>query len=268
MTKTEAYRVFGLSMNQPITQDLVKERYRILTKTYHPDNPRTGSEEMMAKVNIAHDALLNYRFDPEGSQREEAPTPDRDFPEDFNPDFTPFEFGSRDESFYENHDYVNREETDDSGYYDAYGTYDESDDFGDREYDSETYAGGQEAQENWETSDEYQETYEEDWEDSGRFARSDERDPREGSRSTRERQSRSNGSHGRKGRKKLPLPLRLLAGLFKVLVILGMIGLVAAAPVMVYLIGLNVRGIVMAAACLVMAGLSVLVYKFFGELIS
>ena len=83
MTKTEAYNIFGLSLNQPVTLDLIKNRYRILTKTYHPDNPRTGSEEMMAKVNLAFDALRTYSFDKE-SLREQS-TSDNSVSKSHNP---------------------------------------------------------------------------------------------------------------------------------------------------------------------------------------
>jgi len=101
MTKSEAYRIFGLSLNQPVTLDLLKNRYRILTRTYHPDNPRTGSEEMMSKVNLAFDALRTFSFDPETESSMQARR-GTGFARDFNPDFTPFEYGSREESFYEN----------------------------------------------------------------------------------------------------------------------------------------------------------------------
>ena len=112
MTKTEAYHVFGLSLNQPVTIDLIKNRYRILTKTYHPDNPRTGNEEMMAKVNLAFNALRTYNFDPEEKDTIRQPGRGKGFAEDFNPDFTPFEYGSKDESFYQNIHYRNRQQTD------------------------------------------------------------------------------------------------------------------------------------------------------------
>lgn len=133
MTKSEAYRIFGLSLNQPVTLDLLKNRYRILTRTYHPDNPKTGSEEMMAKVNLAFDALRTFSFDPESDSVREARR-GTGFAQDFNPDFTPFEYGSRDESYYENN---RRYEEEHQQRYERYHQYDADEQVSDVDDDAE-----------------------------------------------------------------------------------------------------------------------------------
>lgn len=133
MTKSEAYRIFGLSLNQPVTLDLLKNRYRILTRTYHPDNPKTGSEEMMSKVNLAFDALRTFSFDPETDSVKQA-RKGYGFANDFNPDFTPFEYGGREDSYYENN---RRYEQEHKERYERYHQYDdtyETADEDDREY--------------------------------------------------------------------------------------------------------------------------------------
>lgn len=222
MTKTEAYHVFGLSENQPVTIDLIKNRYRILTKTYHPDNPRTGSEAMMAKVNLAFDALRTYTFDEEGTEGVHQPKTGTGFEKEFNPDFSPFEYGSRDESFYQN----NRREQENSYAGDYYG---------DRRYArySDNTAGEQQY-DNYEEQEEYAE-----------------------GRKTRKKKKRGG----------IFILFRMIGRLIKLLIILGIIGMIAMVPACLYFFGMNQRGMLLAGAALVMSILSVLVYKFFSELI-
>lgn len=211
MTKTEAYNIFGLSLNQPVTLDLIKNRYRILTKTYHPDNPRTGSEEMMAKVNLAFDALRTYSFDKE-DEFSSTKRQGTGFDKDFNPDFTPFEYGSRDESFYENNNY-NR---DYERKYDRYVNDYEEEEEGDTDYEEEE-------------------------------------------QSVRKKSSKRGG---------IFILFRMIGRLCKLIIILGIIGLIVAIPASIYFFGMNQRGILLAAAALIMSVLGILVFRFFSELIN
>lgn len=116
MTRTEAYRLFGLLEDQRITPELVKNRYRILIKTYHPDNPRTGNADMMARINVAFDAIRQNKYDPEqgkesaqatyqSSQEEYNWNKEFDV-EDFTVDFDPFEFTEGDFAYH----YFSKEE--------------------------------------------------------------------------------------------------------------------------------------------------------------
>lgn len=87
---------------------------------------------MMAKVNLAFDALRTYSFDKE-DEFSSTKRQGTGFDKDFNPDFTPFEYGSRDESFYENNNY-NR---DYERKYDRYVNDYEEEEEGDTDYEEE-----------------------------------------------------------------------------------------------------------------------------------
>lgn len=214
MTKTEAYRIMGLSLNQPVTLDLLKSRYRILTRTYHPDNPRTGSEEMMAKINLAFDALRTFSFDPEdeGSAANEARR-GTGFVKDFNPDFTPFEYGSRDNSYYENN----------------------------RRYEQQHY-----------------ERYNRN-EAAGNV------------REVQEEEAEYVPIKPRKKKKKKSVGyflLKFIAIIIKIIILIAIIGFCGVAALCVYKFGLTKLGILLAVSSVIMAGLFVLVFKFFGDLTS
>lgn len=236
MTKREAYYVFGLSLNQPITLDLIKNRYRILTKTYHPDNPRTGSEEMMAKVNLAFDALRTYNFDPEDEDAPRQQYRGKGFAKDFNPDFTPFEFGARDESFYQNNNYNSR------GNYSRnnYNRYERNSSYSRNENTNGRYnSRGQFERNDKETSQGYEESYEEE----------------------------KPANVKKKKRGGIFILFRMIGRICKLFILLGILAFFAAVPVCIYFFGFNKRGLFLAGAALVMAILSILVFKFFSELI-
>lgn len=221
MTKSEAYRVFGLSMNQPVTLDLIKNRYRILTKTYHPDNPRTGSEEMMAKINLAFDALRTYNFDSEEDVDVRQSHRGTGFDKDFSPDFTPFEYASRDESFYQNNNYSNRNTQN-------YSSYDRNEYYRNR-------ANGR-----------------------VRYEEQSEEQPEEYERPKKSRKKKRGG---------IFILFRMIGRLCKLIILLGIIACFVAAPACLYIFGFNKMGFFLAAASLVMAVLSILVFRFFSELI-
>lgn len=61
---------------------------------------------------------------------------------------------------------------------------------------------------------------------------------------------------------------RMIGRLCKLIIILGIIGLIAAIPASIYFFGMNQRGILLAAAALIMSVLGILVFRFFSELIS
>ena len=60
----------------------------------------------------------------------------------------------------------------------------------------------------------------------------------------------------------------MIGRLCKLIIILGIIGLIVAIPASIYFFGMNQRGILLAAAALIMSVLGILVFRFFSELIS
>lgn len=235
MTKTEAYRIMGLSINQPVTLDLLKNRYRILTRTYHPDNPRTGSEEMMAKVNLAFDALRTFTFDPEG-EGEDIPEVRKGtgFSREFNPDFTPFEYGTRENSYYENNN--------------SYGS----------SYDNNTYGSNNTYTNNNSYANErYTDSY-----------RSDSYDSKQEEQEYYEEENRP--GRPRKKKKKRGVfyyILKFIALIIKLLILIAVVGCLGVAAVCIYKFGTGRLGLVLAGASVIMSALFVLVFKFFGDLV-
>lgn len=55
MTTQEALKVLGVTVN-PVTQEKIKQSYRLLAKKYHPDRNPNGLE-MMKIVNVAYQYL-------------------------------------------------------------------------------------------------------------------------------------------------------------------------------------------------------------------
>lgn len=66
MKKKEALDILGLK--EGYTEDELKKNYRSLCSMYHPDK-EGGSDEKMAEINAARDALINNNFDQENSHR-------------------------------------------------------------------------------------------------------------------------------------------------------------------------------------------------------
>ena len=59
----DACVIFGVSDLNKITEDSIKDRYRVLGKMYHPDMQHPGNDidpNIMAKVNSARKVLLDY----------------------------------------------------------------------------------------------------------------------------------------------------------------------------------------------------------------
>lgn len=234
MTKAEAYRVFGLLENQPITEDLIKNRYRILIKTYHPDNPRTGNEEMMSLINVAFEAIQTNRYDDEPGQDnfEEAYAEghdtydwNKDFnADDFMVDFDPFEFDSADFAY----QYFSKENE---------SVYEDS-----------------ESEEALETDAESDYEYEKQ-----------ERNQR------RREDRRANGKNNEKKKKRKRNPfIYLLKGfgkLCKFFILCMCLACFAGAVAGIVLFGKNERGFIVAGGAVVMGILFILVYRFFSALI-
>lgn len=235
MTRQEAYRLFGLLEDQPITPDLIKNRYRILTKTYHPDNPRTGNADMMARINVAFDAIRKNQYDSQTNQEDmktanqnshEEYNWNKDFDvEDFTVDFDPFEFTGDDFAYH----YYSREEQTDQNHERKEGAWQE------RAYEDEASN---------EAEYEEEEVYESEWEDALDDANQSAR------------------------RNPFVLFLRMIGRLCQFFIILACIASFIGIFISLYLFGLNQRGFFMAVIAAVMCGLFVLMFRFFNELAS
>lgn len=62
MTRKECYKIFGFEDGVVLSDQLIKSKYRELSKKYHPDN-LNGDIEKLKKVNDAYEVLINRKFD-------------------------------------------------------------------------------------------------------------------------------------------------------------------------------------------------------------
>ena len=64
MTREECYKIFGFDKDVILSEQLIKNKYRSLSKLYHPDNNRSkDAVEKLYQINEAYECLLNRKFE-------------------------------------------------------------------------------------------------------------------------------------------------------------------------------------------------------------